>query len=282
MSDEENAPGDAARSFAELMSGAAQAADSGAEEAPYGYTRDRQTGEIRPKKSPGRGGARNAPSLEELKAAKTGQGAADTGPAEPEPAAAADRAPVAPDRRTRKRKDKAAKKAAEPVPQYRQGVIAKGMNKFYARAGKIVRVWDPHLGEAILATTRKESDDDVTVGEAWDELARGNPRIRGFLLRLVAGGAWGQLAAAHAPIFLAIAMKDGVRRFIPFSGLLEAMLSDDEDGTASDLSQAIGGMTPEDVQQMMGFAQGMMAQMAGGMSHGEPMPRVPTLADDPQ
>ena len=51
-----------------IMEGAReQAADGG--EAPFGYTRDRGTGEVRAKKSPGRGGVKPAPGVEDLKAA---------------------------------------------------------------------------------------------------------------------------------------------------------------------------------------------------------------------
>lgn len=199
------------------------------------------------------------PSLDELKAA-----AGDKATAE------GDRAPG---------KSKAGKRSRRPkdegqVPPFRAGPIAAGMNKLYARTGKIVKVMDPAIGEAILSTTRKEADDDVTVGEAWEELAKTNPRIRAALLKLIQGGAWGQLIMAHAPIFLAIVMKDGIRKHIPFMKLIEAVLSDDEStGEASPVSAAMGGMTAEDAAQAMQFAQGLMDQMGFGMARGM-MPNV--------
>ncbi len=153
------------------------------------------------------------------------------------------------------------------VPPFRAGPIAAGMNKLYARTGKIVQVLDPDIGGAIIAVTRKESDDDVTVGEAWEELAKTNPRIRAFLLQMIQGGAWGQLIMAHAPILLAVIMKDGIRKHIPFMKLIEAMLSDDDaTGETSPISTAMGGMTEADVQRAMGFAQGLMEQMGMGMA----------------
>lgn len=255
---------DAASSFAALMAGAAEQAT---DPAPYGYTRDRATGETRPKKSPGRGGARKSPSLDELKASKE-EAAAEQGQ---EPAA--DRAPAKPDRRTRKR-SAAAERQAEPVPPYKQGVIAAGVNKLYRRAGKIVRVMDADIGTAIIETTRKVDEDDVTVGEAWEELAKTNPRIRRFLMKAIAGGAWGQLVAAHAPIFMAVLMKDAVAKRIPFMRVAEAFLGPDEDGP-SEMSEALGGLQPEDAGQMMAMAQQLAAQMAAGMPRGAGGMRVP-------
>lgn len=193
-----------------------------------------------------------SPSLDDLKA-----NAGDKATAE------GDRAPGKP--------GKGGKRARRPkteasVPPFRAGPIATGMNKLYARTGKIVKVMDPVIGEAIISTTRKESDDDVTVGEAWEELAKTNPRIRAFLLKMIQGGAWGQLIMAHAPIFLAVIMKDGIRKHIPFMKLIEAVLSDDETtGEQSPVSAAMGGMTPADMEQAMNFAQGMMAQMGFGL-----------------
>jgi hypothetical protein len=143
------------------------------------------------------------------------------------------------------------------------------MNKLYAKAGKIIKVMDPEIGNAILSVTRKESDDDVTVGEAWEEIARTNPRIRMFLLKMIAGGAWTQLLMAHAPILLAVVMKDQVRKHIPFMRLVSALLEDDEDGTPSDISEAFGGLTPDDAEQMANFAQTMATQMGmGGVDMG--------------
>lgn len=198
------------------------------------------------------------PSLDELKAA-----AGDKATAED------DRAPgKGKNKRTRSRRPK----TEASVPPFRAGPIAAGMNKMYARAGKIVKVMDPAIGEAILSTTRKEAEDDVTVGEAWEELAKTNPRIRAALLKMIQGGAWGQLIMAHAPIFLAVIMKDGIRKHIPFMKLIEAILSeDDTTGEPSEVSVMMGGLTPEDAAQAMEFAQGLMSQMGFGMMGRMPM-----------
>ncbi len=221
-------------------------------DAPYGYTIDRKTGERRAKKVSGRPGkgsvpetvtvAGESPSLETLKTEKVKR--------------EEDRSPGKPVRTRR------AGKTEPELPSYRQGVIAKGMNSLYAKTGRIIRAMDYDIGTAVIAATRKESPDDVTVGEAWDELARTNPRIRRALLKLITGGAWTQLFMAHAPIFLAIIMKDSIRRHIPLGGLMESVLSpDDVTGEPSEMSQAMGGLTPEDGQQMMEQAMGMMQNM---------------------
>lgn len=239
--------------FAAMMTGAA---DQVAEEAPYGYTKDRLTGEMRPKKSPGRAGARTrSPSLEELQAERAANPGPDTGP---QP----DRQPAKRSRKDRRAQDKETS-PPPPPPPYQPGVIGRGMDRLYRRAGKFVKVMDPDIGTAIIESTRKDDEDDVTVGEAWEELARTNPRVRRFLLRAIAGGAWSQVFAAHAPIFLAILLKDSIRKRIPFAKLIEAMLSDDEDSGQDGEGPAdlLGGLDANDLQAMWAMAQNLMGGM---------------------
>jgi hypothetical protein len=168
---------------------------------------------------------------------------------------------------------------AVSVPPFRAGPIAAGMNKLYFRTGKFIRVMDRDIGMAVIESTRKESEDDVTVGEAWEELARTNPRIRAALLKLISGGSYTQLMMAHAPIFLAIIMKDSIKKHIPFMKLIEAALVDDGDGDGggqpSDISAMLGGLSPEDAAQMAQMAQGMMAQMGFNMGRNPNGARTP-------
>lgn len=233
--------------------------------APFGWMTDPDTGERRPKKRPGRRSkaARmppgKTPALEELQALGTlSEASEDTPPGTPPKG---------------RRKTTAMKAAAPP---FRAGVISKGMNKLYAKAGRIVRVFDMEIGTAVIACTRAEDDDDVTVGDAWEELARTNPRIRAFLMRLMVGGAWSALFTAHLPILMAIAMKDGIRQRIPFLGLAQTLLTDEPDdggeAVPSDLAQMMGGIGPEDMAQMMAVAQGLMGQMAAGVPRAPNMP----------
>lgn len=167
---------------------------------------------------------------------------------------------------------------------FRAGPIAKGMNKLYKRAGKLLRVVNPMLGEACISMTRKEDDDDVTVGEAWEELARVNPGIRGFLMKMVTGGAWGTLVMAHAPLLIALLMLEPVASRFPLGRLLAAIADDNDDMIHPDDEEAdpdfpsfpLGGllaqMGPADMAQMSAMAQSMMDQMGaratGSMQRG--------------
>lgn len=249
------------------------------DEAPYGYTIDPGTKEKRPKLRPGRqrkdapakapSGA--SPSLDELKAMKEAQGAK----------AAPKKEDVAPQPHNRRGpgalKQAAAKMTAAPATPFRAGPIAKGVNKIYKKAGKIIGIWDKQIGKALILCTQKDDEDDTTVGEAWEELARVNPRIRGFLERLIQGGAWTGLFYAHMPFLLAVMMKDSIRSRVPLAGLLTSLMADkdedqdDEDGTGlpGPLGQLMGDLGPADMAQMMQMAQGMMAGLA------QQMPRQP-------
>ncbi len=136
------------------------------------------------------------------------------------------------------------------------------------------------IGSAIIATTQAEEEGDLTVGDAWEDLAKTNPRIRGALMKLVVGGAWSGLFEAHIPIFLAIAMTDGIRQRIPFMGLAETLLTDEPEeaggeGMPSGLAQMMGGISPDDMAQMMATAQMMMGQAAAHVPRAPNVPREP-------
>lgn len=263
--------------IAEELVPAVQEPDNGPSDgAPFGWMTDPATGERRPKKRPGRRPkaarppAGKSPSMEELQAlGALSEASEDTAPGAP-PKGRGRRAP----------------KPAPDLPPFRAGVIAKGMNGLYRRAGRIIRIWDPDIGSAVIACTQAEDDDDSTVGDAWENLAKTNPRIRAFLLKMLTGGAWTQLVMAHAPIFMAIAMKDGIRERIPFMGMADAFLTDDDEtgagGTVpSGMAQMMGGIGPEDMAQMMAMAQGLMGQMANGVPRPPSSPREP-VASHPQ
>ncbi|HEY1706408.1 MAG TPA: hypothetical protein VGG75_42590 [Trebonia sp.] len=255
---------DPAATFADLMNSAAESAAEEAAEAPYGYTQDRETGELRPKRTAGR--PRKQRSLDEMKAAKAEE--------EPEPEERpADRAPSAP-KRGRRGRAKAEASPPQPTPQFREGQISKGINKLYRKTGKILKVWDPVIGAAVIESTRKDEDDDITVGEAWEELARTNVRIRRFLLSVMTGGAWGALFMAHAPIVLAVLMKDSIQKRLPFAKLLGALFSrdDDDQGDEDGGGSPLDGLQAEDLDAMMTAASQMMGQMMGG--RGFTMPRT--------
>jgi hypothetical protein len=149
------------------------------------------------------------------------------------------------------------------VPPWKAGVIANGVNRLYRRAGKIVRAMDSDIGTAIIESARNTAgpgEPDDSVGAAWDELAKTNPRVRKFLLKAVAGGAWAQVVMAHAPIAMAIVMKPAILRLIPFSKLIASMAEPDEDTPAGE-GGLPAGLTAADAQQMAGLAQAQMARM---------------------
>ena len=215
------------------------------DDAPFGYTVDRATGQRRPKKAAGRPPARGEEESQDDTRGRV--------PVE----RVKDREPGAPAVNGRRRR---AAKEPEDIPAFRAGPIAKGMNRLYLKGGKIVRGFDQEVGQALIDATKKESDEDVTVGEAWEELARLNPRIRAFLLKMISGGAWGQLFMAHAPILLAVVMKPGIISHIPFAKVIESM-AEPEDETPEGEGALPGGMTGADVGQAMAFAEAQMARM---------------------
>lgn len=253
------------------------------ESAPYGYTIDRNTGERRAKKRAGR------PSGP--KDARPGSGPRDTRPPDKpkddsdKPKREADRVPGRIKPAAGRRRGRPPKEEREPVElgPFRAGPIAKGVNGLYLKAGRILRVMDHDIGAAVISMTRKEAEDDITVGEAWEELAKVNPRIRATLMRLITGGAWTQLLMAHAPLLMAIVLKEKIRNRLPLMSLLGAFLAD-EDGVI-DAAESVTGygpppasdnpfanLTQADLNQAMAFASAMMPGMAGP-------PRVPTVDD---
>jgi hypothetical protein len=248
------------------------------DEAPYGWLQEKHgsaKGTWRPRKLRGapsarvrRGlGADGTPALEDLKAAhhrrKPG----------------ADRPPGHPQGRRRPRRPD----DGSDLPPYKEGVITTGVNRLYARAGKIYKTWDIEVGEAILATTRKEAPDDMTVGEAWDQVAKTNPRIRRFWMKAIAGGAWGALFYAHAPILLALLMKDAIRRRLPLANLAQAIFEPADDGQPSEATKATG-LGPEDLQQMMEVSARIMQQMGlipPGRAPNQPRGPATVIITDP-
>jgi hypothetical protein len=228
---------------------------AGEGEAPYGWTRDRATGELRPKKSPGR--PKTPPAADDLKA----------GPAV---SRADDRPPEAPRRHLLSDwlgQGDGPGPAADDAPMPKGGVIAAGVNKLYRRAGKILRVFDPEMGAAFIACTYADTGDDadeLTVGEAWENLCKTNPRVRRVILKAIAGGAVGDLFMAHAPIGIAFMMKPLVQKLIPFERLISSVAEPDDD-TPEGEGGLPGGMTEADFGDMQAMAEQQARRMAERM-----------------
>lgn len=228
-----------------------------ASEAPFGYTTDPRTGEERPKRAKGR--PRKSPSIAELREARDDSDAIqDVSPADTPPA--------------KNRKGKI--KVVEPPPPYKAGVIAHGMNKLYRRVGKIMNGFDPIIGAGIIDAATEE-EDKVTVGEAWDELAKTNPRIRRFLMKMLTGKGYVQLVWAHLPMFLAMYMSVQMRMNGTHPNQTDPKSMGDKFRTAA--SQVIpelpggnplAGLKEEDMSQMMAMAQSMMPAFMSQMQQG--------------
>lgn len=213
--------------------------------APYGWTRDTVTHEWRPKKSPGRPRNVPPPGPEEVAAAPPITGQADAPP---------------PPRDRRKRKPPP---TDADVPMPKGGVIAKGVDRLYRRGGRFLRILDDEIGLAVIECTRPDPDDPdaPTVGQAWENLAKDNPRIRAWLVKAIAGGNWQELIMAHASIALALFTRDWVRRFLPGATLeraAEVLLTEDEDTEPGDL-------TPEDARDMQRTAEAEAQRIASKM-----------------
>jgi hypothetical protein len=243
-----------------------------------------------PPKRP-RGRPRKTPPLEELRDGRGDLGdvvAVYTGGDDDPPSSPpADRAPDEGKRTYRKR---AVKVSRETAPPYKAGLITTAVNRIYRQAGKIVRAMDSDIGTAIIESARNTAEPgepDDSVGAAWDELARTNPRVRAFLMRAITGTALMQLVIAHAPIGMAIVMKPAIMKHIPFQQLITSMAEPDE-GTPAGEGGLPGGMTAADVGQMQQLAADQMRRMGmqvspetmaamAGMVNGSP----PLLPSDP-
>lgn len=247
------------------------------ENAPLGYVIDRATGERRPKKKAGRPTKASAPRAE--------------------PRQDTDRPPdlvpgrIKPESKARRGRPPREQAPEEPIAPFRAGPIAKGINRLYRKAGKILSVWDREIGRAVIECTRKDTDpdtgepdpEDTTVGEAWEEIARVYPRIRRVLLKLIEGGAWGQLLMAHAPILLAILMKESIIKHLPMGRLLAAFVDDSEDGDdwapeaggQPDVAGMFASLTQEDLAQAAAvfsqFGQGGQLFDIPAMNHRPPV-----------
>lgn len=232
--------------------------------APYGYMIDRATGEKRAKKKPGRQVVRDddapaapagaPPTLEELRAGGATR------------LHGKDRAPGS-DPKTNRTKRERSTFDPSSVPPFRAGPIARGMNLLYLRVGRLVRFADPALGTAIMMTAQKESEEDLTVGEIWEEIARTNVRVRAVCLRLISGGQWSRLFLAHSPILLALLAKPGVAKRFPLARFLQAWGEGADDGQADDVAggsagqgSIFDGVSPEEMQTAMAMAAQMMGQ----------------------
>lgn len=252
-------------------------------DAPFGYMRDAETGERRPKRSPGRQRRRpsdeapatsgQTPSIEELKANGKPKRTEDT----------------APGTDTRSRRQRAKDKAEQQdIPPFRAGPIAKGVNRQYRKAGRIARLFDPQIGAALIECATpdpdvEEGESGGTVGEAWEELARTNPRVRAWLHRRLQQGAIMALLWAHLPLLLAAIPRMPFLRRIPWDKLMIALVDDEPEqqqgpGMPPAMAGMFAGLTEQDMTDMMTMAGRFMPGFPG---FAPPPPPAPPFVSPP-
>ncbi len=83
------------------------------------------------------------------------------------------------------------------IPDYKAGAVQKGFEELYVLAGTMLMIKDPHCGMAVI-----QSAPDVA--KSLEELAKTNPSVRRVLMGFIVTNAWGQVAAAHMPIIMAL------------------------------------------------------------------------------
>jgi hypothetical protein len=99
--------------------------------------------------------------------------------------------------------DKAPKapKEQKTVP-YREGVVKKGLTKFYTLIAMMLMLVDQDVAKVVLNNAE-------AMAASWEILARQNPRIRRILYGLISTTGWGLVVGAHVPIFVVVFYKRG-------------------------------------------------------------------------
>ena len=87
------------------------------------------------------------------------------------------------------------KPAPAPVPEYRAGMYKVPVAALYGQVGQVVSYVAYPIGQALIGQAGP-------CAEAWDNLARTNPKVRKWLGNMTKTGAWGELIAAHIPIMM--------------------------------------------------------------------------------
>lgn len=107
-----------------------------------------------------------------------------------------------PTRRTRAKDDA----PPAPIPAYRSGMYAKPIELVYDQGGNLLS----YVAYPVGIATRQQA---AACGSAWDKVAAQNPTVRKWLSKMTATGAWGELFAAHLPIFMTAMMVFGPDSF---------------------------------------------------------------------
>lgn len=89
----------------------------------------------------------------------------------------------------------------EVIPQqYRPGIIVAPLRDMYVMLGVVITPFNQTVGTSLVQNAE-------ACAKAWDKAARADKKLQRVLMLLIAGGTWGELAAAHMPIGMALAVS---------------------------------------------------------------------------
>lgn len=88
---------------------------------------------------------------------------------------------------------------------YKAGAIAAGMEDIYGSGAMLWSMFDSTCGTALLQCA-------PSAAQAWEELAKNDPKIRAMLMRIFTGSSWGKVFQAHLPLLIAVFMHHGMGR----------------------------------------------------------------------
>ena len=88
---------------------------------------------------------------------------------------------------------------------YKAGAIAAGMEDIYGSGAMLWSMFDSTCGTALLQCA-------PSAAQAWEELAKNDPKIRVMLMRIFTGSSWGKVFQAHLPLLIAVFMHHGMGR----------------------------------------------------------------------
>lgn len=103
---------------------------------------------------------------------------------------------------TRKTEPKTDSTDDELPQQYRPGILVKPLTELYILAGTVVAPFNQPVATALVQNAE-------ACAIAWDNAAKTDKQIRRYMMMLIHGSTWGQLAAVHAPIGIALVASVG-------------------------------------------------------------------------
>ena len=128
---------------------------------------------------------------------------------------------------------------------YREGVVKKGLTKFYGLLALMVMMIDAETGMVIMKNAE-------ALASSWEILARQNPKIRRVLYGLISTSAWGTVLTAHVPIFIMVMRKAGPEGVRELMGMLinatdgSILISQDPGEAAFNLADLVAEMDAEE------------------------------------